>query len=120
MPDDAMAPPRHEPQDVGAGFALRAVVLVAACLVAAAGILALVYPGTLVTRYAPDPLPQPPLPRLQSSPRTDMSEFYQQEMQRLNGAGWTDRGAGRVHIPIADAMRAIAAEGIAGWPEAQK
>ena len=33
-----------------------------------------------------------------------------------NGTGWIDKAHGIVHIPIADAMRQVAQEGIPGWP----
>ena len=45
-----------------------------------------------------------------------MDAFRAEEMRRLNSAGWQDRAAGTVHIPIDQAMRAVAAEGIPGWP----
>jgi hypothetical protein len=40
------------------------------------------------------------------------------EMQILNGSGWVDKERGVVHIPITQAMREVASEGIAGWPTA--
>ena len=33
-----------------------------------------------------------------------------------NGTGWIDKAHGIAHIPIADAMRLVAQEGIPGWP----
>lgn len=62
------------------------------------------------------PVPNFPAPALQSSPRADMAAFLQAELTRLNGTGWVDRAHGIVHIPIADAMRRVAEDGIAGWP----
>ena len=49
-----------------------------------------------------------------------MARFYAEEMQRLNGTGWIDKAKGTVHIPIADAMRKVAEEGIPGWPTPQE
>jgi len=62
------------------------------------------------------PFPAYPNPKLQPNPAVDWQVFYAQEMARLNSAGWLDRAAGTVHIPIDQAMRAVAAEGIKGWP----
>jgi hypothetical protein len=64
-------------------------------------------------------LPQFPNPQLQPSPRDSMARFYAEEMQRLNGTGWIDKAKGTVHIPIGNAMRKIAEEGIPGWPAPQ-
>jgi hypothetical protein len=43
--------------------------------------------------------------RLQAIPENEIYEFRQQEQQQLEGYGWTDRAAGRVRIPISEAMR---------------
>ena len=64
-------------------------------------------------------LPKFPYPQLQPSPRESMARFYAEEMQRLNGTGWIDKAKRTVHIPIKDAMRKIAQEGIPGWPAPQ-
>jgi hypothetical protein len=53
---------------------------------------------------------------LQSDPGADWRAFHAEEMRRLNSVGWQDRAAQTVHIPIDQAMRAVAAEGIQGWP----
>ena len=45
-----------------------------------------------------------------------MANFYRQEMAHLSGIGWTDKAAGRVHIPIDRAMHDVAEHGIPGWP----
>jgi hypothetical protein len=107
MSDEALAPPRHEARDVGVGFAIKAVALLLVVLLTMIGLVTWLYPASL---------PRSATPALQSNPPADMAAFYQAEMQRLNSAGWTDQSAGRVHIPIADAMRKVAAEGIPGWP----
>ena len=48
--------------------------------------------------------------------RLDMERFKQQQMKALNGVYWLDQGHGIVHLPIADAMRKLAEEGIPDWP----
>ncbi len=112
-----LAPPRHEARDVGVRFAVQAVALLLAVLLAMIGLVTWLYPATIDERFVPANLPRPATPVLQSSPRSDMATFYRDEMRRLDSVGWTDRSAGRVHIPIADAMRKVVAEGIPGWPE---
>jgi hypothetical protein len=78
------------------------------------------FPGTTEDRTLRLPLPQYPDPQLQTNPREEMAAFRDREMHKLNGAGWVDRTQGIVHIPIAEAMRKVAQEGIAGWPTAEK
>ncbi|MBV9118589.1 MAG: hypothetical protein JOY63_14640, partial [Acetobacteraceae bacterium] len=39
-----------------------------------------------------------------------------QELDRLNSLGWVDRAKGLVHVPIDQAMRMVAKEGIKDWP----
>src|SRR4029453_5413185 len=65
---------------------------------------------------APSPLagygPQePPAPRLQGDPATDIARLRATEQQQLDGFGWVDRQAGTVRIPIERAMQLLAARG---------
>jgi hypothetical protein len=62
---------------------------------------------------APSPLagygPQePPEPRLQVDPATDIARLRATEQQQLDGFGWVDRQAGTVRIPIERAMQLLA------------
>lgn len=50
--------------------------------------------------------------RLQPIPVNDMYQFRQQEDQVLGGYRWVDRDAGRVQIPIAEAMRLTVERGL--------
>lgn len=50
-------------------------------------------------------------PALQSAPQPDLAAYRAQQQGRLHGAGWVDRRAGIVHIPIEDAMALLAARG---------
>jgi hypothetical protein len=118
MSEKALAPPRHEARDVGLRFAVRAVALLLVGLFGMIGLVTWLYPGTIGERFVPASLPQSAVPALQSSPRADMAAFHRDQMRRLNSAGWIDQSAGRAHIPIADAMRKTAADGIPGWPGA--
>jgi hypothetical protein len=49
-----------------------------------------------------------------------MKRFYDDEMRWLNSAGWIDKANNIAHIPIFDAMREVAREGIPGWPSSSE
>ena len=58
---------------------------------------------------------EPRLPagaRLQTSPPNELYEFRVREQQQLEGYGWADRAAGRVQIPISEAMRLVVERGL--------
>lgn len=116
--DRALPPARREERDVGLRFMLGLFALIGFMLVLSLGVAFLAFPGSMEDRRFAQPFPDFPSPALQPSPRRDMQAFYAAEMAHLNSAGWQDRKAGIVHIPIDQAMRAIAAEGIPGWPTA--
>ena len=50
---------------------------------------------------------EPPAPRLQERPRSDLAALRARETALLEGYGWVDRRAGRVRIPIARAMELL-------------
>jgi hypothetical protein len=54
----------------------------------------------------------PPLPRLQQSPQNEAFEFRRDSQGLLNSYGWSNREAGTVHIPIAEAMRLTVERGL--------
>lgn len=110
---------RREESDVGEGFIWGAFALLLGVLVATVLLVLWMFPQSLRDRTIGLPLPVYPAPRLQTSPRADMQRFYAQEMGRLNSTGWVDQAHGVVHIPIADAMRKVAQDGIPGWPTTQ-
>jgi len=112
----ALPPVRREGRDVGPRFMLGLLGLIAVTLVLMLAIAYFVFPGEMRDDRFSQPFPRFPGPVLQPSPQVDMEAFYAEEMERLNGTGWQDRAAGKVHIPIDQAMRAVAAEGIPGWP----
>jgi hypothetical protein len=109
---------RHEKTDVGEGFIWGAVGLVLGVLILCACLVLWLYPDSRRDRTLSLPLPLYPAPRLQQNPAADMQRFRAGEMQRLNGAGWLDEAHGVAHIPISDAMRRIAHDGIPQWPPA--
>ena len=116
MSEKALSPARHEPTDVGGRFIWIGVVLLLASVLILALLVLWLYPGATTDRTMRLPLPNYPNPQLQPSPREDMAKFYEGEMRWLNGTGWIDKAHGIAHIPISDAMRLVAKEGIAGWP----
>lgn len=54
---------------------------------------------------------EPPAPRLQENPRRDLAALRAREQAQLDGYGWIDRASGRVHVPVAQAMARLLAEG---------
>ena len=59
---------------------------------------------------------EPPQPRLQTDPSEDLTKFLVDEDKRLNTYYWIDKKKGIVHIPIEQAIRELAEEGIDGFP----
>ena len=60
-----------------------------------------------------------PQPALQTDPRSDLAQLRAREERLLNTYYWVDRDKGIVHIPIAEAMKRLAAKGIDGFPQAK-
>jgi hypothetical protein len=115
MSERILPPARNEGSDVpfkyvlagASGLALAlAVVLLAAYFL---------FPDTLTDRYVAQP-PRFADPQLQSSPRLDMDRFRAEQLKTLNEAYWLDQQHGVVHLPIDEAMRKLAAEGVQDWP----
>jgi hypothetical protein len=59
---------------------------------------------------------EPPQPRLQTDPSEDLVKFRAEEEKRLDSYYWVDKKKGIVHIPIEQAMKEVAEEGIDGFP----
>jgi hypothetical protein len=59
----------------------------------------------------------PPGPRLQITPSADLAEYRKKEFERLNNYGWADRVAGKVHIPIDQAIDAVVRAGLPARPQ---
>lgn len=86
-------------------------------LVIAPVVLMWAYPNTLsdVSRRL---VVRPPAPELQVDPAQDLARFRAQEEKRLDTYYWVDKRQGLVHIPIKEAMKKLAKEGIDGFPKA--
>jgi hypothetical protein len=116
MAEPALPPARHEQTDVTFRFLLcGAGVVLATLLLCTFGVMWL-YPTSVQDRRLTSALPIYPAPRLQSDPSADLRHFTAQELSRLNSVGWVDKSHGIVHIPIDEAMRRVAAQGITDWP----
>jgi hypothetical protein len=118
LPRRALPPVLRESKDVRLTSMLALFALIGSALLLTVAVAYWVFPGSLRDHRFAQPFPQYPNPVLQSDPAADMRAFRAEKLRRLNSAGWVDREAGRVHIPIEQAMRAVAAEGIPGWPTA--
>jgi hypothetical protein len=53
-----------------------------------------------------------PEPHLQLDPESELHELRRRNARRLTSYGYVDRGAGIVHIPIAEAMSQLRARGL--------
>jgi len=116
---DNLPPARHEGADVGFRVMLAAGVLMLLVLGGMLGFAAWLYPGAQTDKLlAPATNATFPAPRLQPDVAADMAQFRAEQLQQLNGTYWLDRDRRRVHMPIGDAMRDVAAHGIADWPTA--
>ncbi len=107
---------RREPKDVTHTFIALAFLVMVSLLAIVGLVCWWIFPRAPHTELLPYPVPSYPEPRLQDAPHEDMVRFYRQELDRLNSSGWVDRSKGLVHMPIDQAMREVAAEGIQGWP----
>ena len=67
-------------------------------------------PPPIMKPTAAQMAPLPPL--LQEHPNGDLAAFRAQEDALLQSYGWVDKELGRVHIPIDEAMRIVAAQGL--------
>jgi hypothetical protein len=120
MPEKTIATARHETSDVGTPFMWIGVPVLFISVIALALLALWLFPRSMNSPAGWLTLPQFPSPQLQPSPRDSMTQFYAEEMRTLNGTGWVDKTKGTVHIPIEDAMRKVAEEGIQGWPASQE
>ena len=55
---------------------------------------------------------EPPAPRIQASPATDLRDLRAYEDSQLNSYGWVDKQKGTVRIPIERAIELVARQGI--------
>ncbi len=106
----------HETTDIGPRVIVWGLILLVSSLLAITMGAILMFPRSLHDRTLNLPLPAYPAPQLQPSPPEDMARFRAAELEKSNGVYWIDRAHGVLHIPIDDAMRIVAQDGIPGWP----
>ena len=82
-------------------------------------LLLVIFPSTIARHAALEPPPSIPQPRLQIDEAADLAKLRAREEAALTRYGWVDRAQGIAHIPIDEAMRRVAARGIADWPKAE-
>ncbi len=116
MDESALPDPGHEPTDINPRLIWIGVPALIACVIALALLVLWLFPGRTIDRTMHLPLPRYPSPELQVSPREDLEKFRDARLKWLNSSGWIDHTRGITHIPIAEAMREVATEGIADWP----
>ncbi len=119
MTDESALPaPSHEPTDVSPWVIWIGLPVLIVSVTALALLVLWLFPGRAVDRTMHLPLQHFPSPELQVGPREDMARFRAGQLRWLNATGWVDKADGIAHIPIDEAMRQVAAEGIPGWPTA--
>jgi hypothetical protein len=125
-----------EPTDVATKPIVLSVVLLAVFTLVFTAAGHLVYFGFAERERAssPEPSPlaaqhaakEPPLPRLQIHPKTDLDVLYANEDKILFGWGWEDKEKGTARVPIERAMQMIVAknlparQGVVPWKMAPR
>jgi hypothetical protein len=61
---------------------------------------------------------EPPAPRLQVTPRLDLQTLRAREDRILNSYAWVDEERGIARIPVEEAMKLVAANGLPRFPAA--
>lgn len=109
----------HEPYQVALRPIVTAGVLITLLAVLALGAMAGMF-AFFLSRPAGEPPPSslgitqptPPAPRLQTDAVADWQTLQATEVAKLNGYGYTNQGAGKVHIPIERAMDLLIQRGL--------
>lgn len=112
----------HETTDADVAGVSRLLVITVSFLVASFGLMTWMFwsfqaapadgqvpPAAIAQRTADR---QPPLPRLQTTPYADLKTFQASERQVLESYAWVDQANGLVRVPIAQAIRHVAATGL--------
>jgi hypothetical protein len=116
----------HETSDADLGGVERLVFITLAFLACVFALIYVVYfqlkarearldtPPPAIAQRQGDRLP--PLPRLQTTPVTDLKRFRETEDEVLNAYRWVDRPAGIAQVPVARAIELIAEHGLPPRP----
>jgi hypothetical protein len=119
MAESDLPPARYEASDVSVRALTAGLAGVLVTLLCSMFLAMWLYPNITQDRRLGSAPPQFPAPRLQADPAKDLQQFFAGETKRLNSAGWVDEAHGIAHIPIDEAMRRVAQQGIPDWPAAQ-
>ena len=113
---------RFEKEDVDATSLLKFLFWIVASTVGIVFVLwrlYFVFLGQEAARQPPPPVMRadparmgPPPPLLQASPALDLATLRAHEDALLASYGWVDKDAGRVQIPLEEAMRIVAEQGL--------
>jgi hypothetical protein len=113
---DAAPPSGYERSDADPRLIGALALGIAVFLILTPYLLLALYPDAVGHAPVAKGLPQPPAPRLQVHPRSDLERLRADDQARLESYGWADRQGGIVRIPIEQAMRLLAERGLPGWP----
>lgn len=116
MAERTLPPPGYETRDAPPRLPLYLGAGIGGTVLVVLMLIRLFYPSSARDLPKPDLEHWPPPPALQIAPYADLARLRAAETQRLESYGWVDRGRGIVHVPIEDAMRRVAQQGIRGWP----
>jgi len=121
IPDQSLPENRHEHRDVNVWAVYKfGIALAILCIVATALLFGLYNyfvareGGPIARTERNDARTLPPLPRLQSTPITDLKEMRDAEDKILSGYGWVDQAHGVTRIPIDRAIDLLAQRGLPG------
>jgi hypothetical protein len=109
-------PAAYERSDVSLGFVGVLAGGFAGTVALVIVMLLLLFPSAHADRRAPQP-PVIPAPRLQPDPSADLAAYRARTAARRDSFGWLDRAAGRVHLPVGEAMREQVRRGWSEPPE---
>jgi hypothetical protein len=113
-PDTAYEPSDWSVPAIGAVLAMLLVLIAVAVLALRAGF------DTAVSDVPRSLTVAMPEPVLQTDPPQDLARLRTREERELNTYYWVDKQNGVVHIPIAEAMKQLAAKGIDGFPQGKR
>ena len=102
--------PRYEPRDIPARAAVYSVGGLFGLIALAAIVVAVLFQIWPAAPPAPA-TPNVPAPRLESQEGQDRPAIDDAARKKLEGYGWSDRAAGKAHIPIDRAMELLVQQG---------
>jgi hypothetical protein len=111
-------PTNYEKSDADPRLITALALGIAIFLLATPFILRAGYPSATLAGAVPPHLAEPPAPRLQTDPKSDLVRLRSYERGELDRLGWADRDRDLVRIPIDRAMQLLVERGLPGWPAA--